>query len=122
MKIKNLSLVIPGFIDHQIKENVMSTKKIRWLILASFLAIFVSGCQCSDNQIAIMDMINDTPALYEIINSLLPTFTFHNSEDCQKFMWQLEEALRLDGVVLYAYVLMRNHYLCGAPHKTWYVK
>ncbi len=35
---------------------------------------------------------------------------FHGDDYHQRFMWQLEEALRIDGVILYGYVLMANHY------------
>ncbi len=35
---------------------------------------------------------------------------FHSDGDRERFLWQAEEALRLDGVILYAYVLMSNHY------------
>ncbi len=60
----------------------MSKTKYIWLLMVTFLTIFISGCQCSDNQIEIMEMFNDTPVLYEIVSTLLPTFTFHNSEGC----------------------------------------
>lgn len=35
---------------------------------------------------------------------------FHGDGDRERFVWQLEECLKLDGVILYCYVLMSNHY------------
>ncbi len=61
----------------------MSKKTKRWLVLGLFFALFLSGCQCSDNQIDIMNVINDSPLAGEVISTLLPTFTFQNSESCQ---------------------------------------
>ena len=60
----------------------MSKKTKRWVVLGLFFSLVLSGCQCSDNQIDIMEVILDSPA-GEVVSSLLPTFNWHNSESCE---------------------------------------
>lgn len=59
----------------------MSKNNRRWLVLVAFIAIFISGCQCSDTQIANLEIIHDSPMVNQIV-SIFPTFIFHNSEGC----------------------------------------
>lgn len=61
----------------------MSKKSKRWLVMGLFFIMVLSGCKCGENQINIMDVINDSPIAGEVISTLLPTFTFHNSENCE---------------------------------------
>ena len=42
--------------------------------------------------------------------------TFADDTDYQAFLDTLAEAYRLWGIEVFAYSLMGNHYLCGAPH------
>jgi len=61
----------------------MSKKSKRWLVMGLFFVFVLSGCKCDDNQIDIMEVFNDNPIAGEVISTLLPTFTFHNSESCE---------------------------------------
>jgi putative transposase len=40
--------------------------------------------------------------------------TFRGDDDYKAYLDRLEHYVRI-----YAYCLMPNHFLCGAPHKTW---
>jgi len=42
---------------------------------------------------------------------------FYGQDDRERFLDQLVYALEAESVRLYAYCLMPNHFLCGAPHK-----
>ena len=44
--------------------------------------------------------------------------TFRSDADRRYYLERLEEYRRRYGFKVYAYVLMSNHFLCGAPHKT----
>lgn len=43
---------------------------------------------------------------------------FWSADDCERFLKQMRHALEFDGVVLYCYVLMQNHFhlLCATPY------
>jgi len=47
---------------------------------------------------------------------------FLADEDYQFYLENLKEWKVKLGIKLYAWCLMTNHVLCGAPHKTCYVK
>jgi putative transposase len=47
---------------------------------------------------------------------------FMGARGQQSFLDLLADIARLWKVEIYAYCLMDNHYLCGAPHNTCYVK
>ena len=47
---------------------------------------------------------------------------FHKAGDFAAFERVLAEGLERYPVELFTYCLMQNHWLCGAPHKTCYVK
>ena len=47
---------------------------------------------------------------------------FEDDPDQRRFETLLSETVKGHSLTLYAYVLMPNHVLCGAPHKTCYVK
>jgi putative transposase len=47
---------------------------------------------------------------------------FHKAEDFAAFVKLIGEAKERFPVKVIAYCLMSNHFLCGAPHKTCYVK
>ena len=66
----------------------MSPKKMHFLLVSFIVVLSAAGCQCSDNQIDIMEVILDSPA-GEVVSSLLPTFNWHNSEDCQPDYYHL---------------------------------
>ena len=68
----------------------MSKITKRWLVLGIFFTLFLSGCKCSDDQINIMDLINDSPLAGEVISTLLPTLSFHNSESCQPDEYKIQ--------------------------------
>lgn len=61
----------------------MSPKKLLWLVISVVVILSAAGCKCDDNQIQIMELVNDSPLAGQVINTLLPTFTFQNSEGCQ---------------------------------------
>jgi hypothetical protein len=54
-----------------------------WLALGVFLALLLSGCKCTEDQFGIMEIILDSPAAGELVSSLLPSLSWHNSESCQ---------------------------------------
>ncbi len=47
---------------------------------------------------------------------------FLTDEDYSKFLEYLEKAKEKFGLDIFAFVLMRNHFLCEASHKTCYVQ
>ena len=47
---------------------------------------------------------------------------FKDDRDRERYLDLLKESQRRFGYRLYAYVLMGNHVLCGAPHNACYVK
>ena len=47
---------------------------------------------------------------------------FRDDGDRAAFLKRLAEVIRKQRLVLHAYVLMRNHYLCAAAHKKCYVE
>ena len=47
---------------------------------------------------------------------------FHNEEYYDAFLLSVSEAHQRFGLQVLCYCLMSNHILCGAPHKTCYVK
>jgi len=47
---------------------------------------------------------------------------FLNDHDRQGFLDLLGQTSQMWGLQVYAYGLMDNHVLCGAPHKKCYVK
>ncbi len=47
---------------------------------------------------------------------------FTGKNDYSEFIELLKELVEDYNVKITAYCLMSNHYLCGAPHKTRYVK
>ena len=57
-------------------------------------------------------------ALYYITKNLLQAFVFSESQrdDCSASF----QAFRRNGnLLVHAFVIMPEHVLCGAPHKTW---
>ena len=42
---------------------------------------------------------------------------FINRKDREDFLERLADLCRADALSVFAWALMRNHYLCGAPHK-----
>ena len=48
--------------------------------------------------------------------------TFLSDDDYRAYLERLENYRAKFRVRIYAYCLMPNHVLCGAPHKTCYVK
>jgi hypothetical protein len=62
-------------------------------------------------------------AVYHVMNRGAARHpTFIDDRDCQVFLDTVAEAYRLWGSEVFAYSLMGNHYLCGAPHNQCYVK
>lgn len=47
---------------------------------------------------------------------------FFDDQDRHAYLGWLRDALQREHCQLHAYVLMTNHYLCEASHKTCYVK
>ncbi len=47
---------------------------------------------------------------------------FGDDRDRLAYLERLEQYRERFGFSVYAYVLMANHYLCGAPHNQCYVK
>ena len=47
---------------------------------------------------------------------------FLKPSDYEAFLEALKKVRKRYPFYLYAYVLMSNHWLCGAPHNTCYVK
>jgi putative transposase len=47
---------------------------------------------------------------------------YFSDQDHHQFLTLIEEMAERFCIEIYAYVLMDNHYLCGAPHKKCYVK
>ncbi|MFA6135692.1 MAG: hypothetical protein WC869_16920 [Phycisphaerae bacterium] len=47
---------------------------------------------------------------------------FWSDADQERFLSQLADNVQTAAVVLYAYVLLDNHWLCEASHNTCYVK
>jgi len=84
----------------------MSPKKIRWIVIGIVVMLSAAGCKCDQNQIDVMEIIHDSPLAGEVINTLLPTFTFHNSENCEPHKYWLrftdnsESGWRLNGTTL----------------------
>ena len=48
--------------------------------------------------------------------------TFFNDSDYQAYLERIGRYGKKTSVTVHAYCLMPNHFLCGAPHKTCYVK
>jgi len=48
--------------------------------------------------------------------------TFRYDDDYKAYLDRLEKYRAKCNVRIYAYCLMPNHWLCGAPHNTCYVK
>jgi len=42
-----------------------------------------------------------------------------NDDDRERFERQLRDNVETYGILLYAWVLMDNHFLCEASHKKW---
>jgi len=96
----------------------MSHKHKRWLALVFFLALLLSGCLCSENQIDIMEIILDSPAAGELVSSLLPSLGWHNSESCQPDSYQINVKENYESSAVINYTTPDNNpsfTLSGAP-------
>ena len=61
----------------------MSTKKLRFLILALFITLFLAGCgECDDDGHNNFVVVQDLPAEESIISSLVPDFNWHDDSSC----------------------------------------
>jgi putative transposase len=47
---------------------------------------------------------------------------FRSDTDRRRFVRKLSELRELHGLDVYAFMLMTNHVLCGAPHRTCYAQ
>ena len=79
-----MTLATDWFIEsHNLKEISMSTKKLRFLILALFFTLFLAGCgECDDDGHNNFVVVQDLPADESIISSLVPDFNWHDDSSC----------------------------------------
>jgi len=67
----------------------MTAKKIKWIFLSSVMLLLAAGCNCSNAQIGIFEIITTSPIGGEIVSSLNPTFDWHGSDSCEPDKYRL---------------------------------
>ncbi|MCK4801632.1 MAG: hypothetical protein KAS84_06550 [Anaerolineales bacterium] len=96
----------------------MSKKALLKFLISLLILLFLSSCVCDAGEIAVFEVLKDSPADGDLVSSLLPTFNWHHNESCDPDYYHLyikENGPYLPGININTSDDDTSHTITGTP-------